>query len=85
MLTKNLPKEKLFQIIFIRMLLDGIAGIRFLFQGKFAHLYAILKAHFHYYHLINKNLKKRDNFQAKSYFKKNSIVYDYYVTNKHNF
>jgi GT2 family glycosyltransferase len=85
MLTKNLPKEKLFQIIFIRMLLDGIAGIRFLFQGKFAHLFAILKAHFHYYHLINKNLKKRDNFQAKSYFKKNSIVYDYYVTNKHNF
>ena len=85
MLTKNLPKEKLFQIIFIRMLLDGIAGIRFLFQGKFAHLFSILKAHFHYYHLINKNLKKRDNFQAKSYFKKNSIVYDYYVTNKHNF
>jgi GT2 family glycosyltransferase len=85
MLTKNLPKEKLFTIIFIRMVLDGIAGIRFLSQGKFAHLFAILKAHFHYYHLINRNLRKRNDFQLNSYYDKNSIVYDYYIKKRHNF
>jgi len=85
MLTKNLPKEKLFKILFIRMLLDGIAGIRFLFQGKFAHFFAVLKAHFHYYHSINRNLKKRAEFQVSSYFNRNSIVFDNYIKKRHNF
>ena len=85
MLTKNLPKEKLFKILFIRMLLDGIAGIRFLFQGKFAHFFAVLKAHFHYYHSINRNLKKRAEFQVGSYFNRNSIVFDNYIKKRHNF
>jgi GT2 family glycosyltransferase len=85
MLTKNLPKEELFRIIFIRMLLDGIAGVRFLFQGKFAHFFAVLKAHFHYYHSINRNLKKRAEFQVSSYFNKNSIVFDNYIKKRHNF
>jgi GT2 family glycosyltransferase len=85
MLTKNLPKEKLFKILFIRMLLDGIAGIRFLFQGKFAHFFAVLKAHFHYYHSINRNLKKRAEFQVSSYFNRNSIVFDNYIKKRHDF
>ena len=85
MLTKNLPKEKLFKILFIRMLLDGIAGIRFLFQGKFAHFFAVLKAHFHYYHSINRNLKKRAEFQVSSYFNRNSIVFDNYIKKRRNF
>ena len=85
MLTKNLPKEKLFKILFIRMLLDGIAGIRFLFQGKFAHFFAVLKAHFHYYHSINRNLKKRAEFQVSSYFNRNSIVFNNYIKKRHNF
>ena len=85
MLTKNLPKEKLFKILFIRMLLDGIAGVRFLFQGKFAHFFAVLKAHFHYYHSINRNLKKRAEFQVSSYFNRNSIVFDNYIKKRHNF
>jgi GT2 family glycosyltransferase len=85
MLTKNLPKHELFRIVFFRMVLDGIAGIRFLFQGKFTHLFAVLKAHFHYYHLINRNLNKRSDFQLKSYFKINSIVYNYFIKKLHNF
>jgi len=85
MLTKNLPKEELFRIIFVRMLLDGIAGVRFLFQGKFAHFFAVLKAHFHYYHSINRNLKKRAEFQVSSYFNRNSIVFDNYIKKRHNF
>ena len=79
MLTKNLPKVSLFRVLFIRMVLDGIAGIRFLFQGKFSHFVAILKAHFYYYHLLIRNYKKRGIKQSKKYYKVKSIVYTYYI------
>lgn len=79
MLTKNLPKESLFQLLFIRMILDGIAGIRFLFQGKFVHFVAILKAHFYFYYLFLKNYKKRGKTQYSKYYKLKSIVYSYYI------
>ncbi|WP_291122958.1 glycosyltransferase family 2 protein [Flavobacterium sp. UBA6046] len=43
MLLKNLPKKQLFPVIFTRLILDGIAGIQFLLQGKSKHLLAIVK------------------------------------------
>lgn len=79
MLLKNLPKNKLFSIIFLRLVLDGIAGIKFIFQGKFKHFFAIIKAHFYFYHLISKNLKKRNSIQKENYFHTKSIVYSYFV------
>ncbi len=79
MLLKNLPKNQLFPILFTRLLLDGIAGIQFIFQGKFKHCFAIVKAHFHFYHLISINLKKRSGSQSKKYFYTNSIVYSYFI------
>jgi GT2 family glycosyltransferase len=85
MLTKNLPKEKLVPIIFIRMCLDGLAGIQFLFKGKFKHTFAILKAHFYYYHLIRRNLKKRNHSQKTAYYYTKSIVWNYFVQTKNTF
>lgn len=85
MLTKNLPKEKLFSIIFTRLCLDGLAGIQFLFQGKATHTFAILKAHFYFYHLIRRNLKKRSNKQKKDYYFTKSIVWNYFVQKKKTF
>ena len=85
MLTKNLPKEKLVPIIFIRLCLDGLAGVQFLFQGKFKHTFAILKAHFYFYHLIGRNLKKRNNSQKTDYYYTKSIVWNYFVQKKKTF
>ena len=85
MLTKNLPKEKLVPIIFIRLCLDGLAGVQFLFQGKFKHTFAILKAHFYFYHLIGRNLKKRNNSQKTDYYYTKSIVWNYFVQKKQTF
>jgi GT2 family glycosyltransferase len=79
MLTKNLPKESLIPVLFIRMILDGVAGLRFLFQGKFEHFFAILKAHFYFYHLFLINYKKREITQLKKYYKVKSVVYCYYI------
>ena len=81
MLTKNLPENKLVPIIFVRLILDGFAGIQFIFKGKFIHCWAILKAHFHFYHLINKMLKKRTGTQSNFYFHSKSVVYRYFLKN----
>ena len=79
MMLKNLPKNQLLPVLFIRLALDGIAGIQFLFQGKFKHLWAILKAHFYFYLLFYSNYKKRNDFQSDNYYKTKSIVYQYFV------
>lgn len=79
MLTKNLPQKSLFKVLFIRMLLDGVAGAKFVFSGQFAHCWAIIYAHFSFYRLFFKNYKKREKNQMEIYFKTQSIVYGYYV------
>ena len=79
MLTKNLPASSLFFILFLRLCLDGIAGIKFLTQGKFAHCFEIIKAHFSFYALFMKNHRKRENKQYRNYYKIKSIVYSYYL------
>lgn len=79
MLTKNLPQHALFQVLFIRMILDGVAGVKFVFSGQFIHCLAVIHAHFSFYRLFFKNYKKREKKQTGIYFKTKSIVYGYYV------
>lgn len=62
---KNWDKG-LFWAIFIRLILDGIAGVKFLLGGDFNHIWSIIKAHVHYYghlHVLRKQraaLKKHN-------------------------
>ncbi len=79
MLVKNLPKSQLLPVLFLRLCLDGLAGIQFLFKGKPMHTFAILKAHFSFYYLLPRFYKKREGNQTKMYFKTKSIVYFYYI------
>lgn len=81
MLCKNLPKGKLFPILFIRLCFDGLAGIKFIFEGKFQHCWAIVRSHFAFYAQLSKNYKKRDSIQKSNYYKLNSIVINYYLKN----
>lgn len=78
-LTKN-ASGNLFLLIFTRLIIDGIAGIKFLTEFKFAHLFAIIKAHFNFYANLHRLLKQRSSInQKKNYYKKASIVWAYYV------
>lgn len=79
MLSKNLPKNMLFPVLFTRLVLDGVAGIQFVFKGKFAHFLAILQAHYSFYILLPAIYKKRSNYQTPMYYSTKSIVYQYYV------
>lgn len=81
MLTKNLPQDTLFQVLIIRLLLDAIAGVKFILEGQFSHCWAIIHAHFSFYGLFLSNYKKREKKQIEIYFKTKSIVYGYYVKN----
>jgi len=81
MLVKNLPKSNLYRIIFVRLLLDGLAGVQLLLKGKPLHTLAIVKAHFSFYSLFSKNYKKRSSQQLPNYYITKSIIYRYFIKN----
>jgi GT2 family glycosyltransferase len=69
--------------IFIRLILDGIAAIKFLIEFKPKHTIAIIKAHFSYYYHLNQVLNQRKSIKNKTkYYSRTSIVYDYFVNKK---
>ena len=85
-ITKNLPKRKAFPIVFARLVLDLVAGIRFVMQLKVDHFFAILRAHASYYRHLGKTLRKREGKKyVASYYKTTSIVWGYYVLQKKYF
>lgn len=79
MLTKNLPKNALYKVLFIRMVLDGIAAIHYLCKGNGHHFLAIFKAHITFYFRYSENFKKRSDFQSSEYYSVKSIVYSYFI------
>ncbi|MAP80724.1 MAG: dTDP-Rha--alpha-D-GlcNAc-pyrophosphate polyprenol alpha-3-L-rhamnosyltransferase [Aequorivita sp.] len=85
-LLKNVSGFKAFTAIFVRMALDAVAAFQFLIQGKPKHFIAILKAHFSFYSLIPKFLKKRKNtVKSDAYFYTKSIVFQYFIKKNRRF
>lgn len=86
MLFKNLPFKFLIPILFFRLILDGVSAIKFIKEGSFINLLAILKAHFHFYWLIPKlNTKRSTQFLGFNNLYKMSIVWKYFIRNKKEF
>jgi GT2 family glycosyltransferase len=78
-LTKN-AKGHLFILIFTRLILDGVAAIKFMFEFKFKHILSILHAHFSFYLHLGVLLKQRKSLEKRQkYYNKTSIVLNYYV------
>lgn len=91
MLTKNLD-QMVFPKILLRLLLDGITGIRFLFQLKPLHTFAIIRSHFSFYRLLPECLKFRKLSAnelivstPKSLIYQNLIVFDFFLDGKKRF
>ena len=85
-LIKNVKSPTRFFLVFIRLILDGLAGLKFLISGQFKHFFSILKAHVSFYsqfRLINK--KRSVVFKLKKYSSVNSIVFRYYILRKKKF
>ncbi len=84
-ITKN-ANGVLFQIILMRLVLDGIAALKFLFSFKIGHFTAIVKAHFAFYAYLPRLLKARKQLpMKKNYYHTTSIVWLYFVKKRHNF
>ena len=85
-LVKNSHGVQVWWIVFQRLLLDGIAAIQFLFQGKITHVIAILKAHFSFYGLLPTFLQKRKTTASSlKYYRIKSIVWKHFISKKRNF
>lgn len=73
-------------LLLIRLILDGLAGIKFILELKFRHFIAIIKAHVSFYRHLSYLLKQRKALkQSKNYFNVNSIVWSYFVMKKNHF
>lgn len=91
LLYKNLEKEELGRIIFIRKILDGLAAIRFLLSGKAAHLGAVWKAHKDFNNKREELRRKREkglsenNGNYPRHILNKSIVFEFYARGKKTF
>jgi hypothetical protein len=84
--VKNVPKKWFLFVVFSRLLLDGIAGFKFILELRPIHTLAILKAHFSFYRNFYKFLKKRKVLQKKSnYNLHTSIVWQYFILGRKKF
>jgi hypothetical protein len=82
LLYKNTDPTKKFNTLFLRMVLDGIAGVRFLIQGEIKQFIAVLRAHTHFYKyvLFFKNKQNLPEKLQKKYVTsyQRSIVMDHF-------
>lgn len=85
-LTKNASPEVLFLKIFYRMILDGVAAIKFLLEGNGSHFFAVIKAHFSYYAFLPSTLRKRKVMKAMHGFRdttsgiyERNVVFMYFI------
>lgn len=96
-ILKNEPAGKLCWLIPTRLLLDGLAAVLFLSQGKWAHIRSILQAHGHFYTTFRKMWRKRQAYNTRidqlrvqsganlSARYPSSIVWKYYALKKRYF
>jgi len=91
LLCKNHAHQFFWIKLFLRMHMDGIAGVKFLLSGDVTHLFAVLKAHYSFYFSFSKTLKKRKQLKnevkmySTSAIYNRSIVVDYFIRGKRCF
>lgn len=78
MMLKNLPSDKLY-LIFIRLCLDGVAGVYFMFKHGFSHTWAVIKAHFGFYAQLPGTLKLRQQNQIKDYYQSKWLIFKHFL------
>ncbi|MCL1668712.1 glycosyltransferase family 2 protein [Elizabethkingia ursingii] len=78
MMLKNLPSGKLY-LIFLRLCLDGVAGIYFMFKHGFSHTWAVIRAHFGFYAQLPGTLKLRQQNQMKDYYQSKWLIFKHFL------
>lgn len=91
MLFKNLPKHQFKRIFLIRMILDGVAAVKFILGLNFREFWAVIKAHASFYRNLGVLLQKRRKTQRLIVIKEHneiypkSIMWDFFILRKRKF
>tara|TARA_B110000263_G_C15307074_1_gene511020 strand:+ start:1356 stop:2333 length:978 start_codon:yes stop_codon:yes gene_type:complete len=86
MLIKNVPTLDFLSIIVIRIFLDFLAFLRFIFLGKFSESIMIIKAYYSISKIVYKKIKQRDVFlNTNIYYHKISVAFDYFILKRSKF
>jgi GT2 family glycosyltransferase len=88
LLIKNLPREDFRMTLFTRLILDGVAGLKFLLDGKWEHTVAILRAHGTFYRKFSGLMRQRRKLRTDGFatqwggLYKKSIALSYFMQGK---
>lgn len=84
---KNAPKKSVVFLILARLILDAVAGVKFLLEGIPLHTWAIVKSHFSFYRNLPKMIKKRrdTNNSSNKYYIHKSVVFQFYILGRKYF
>jgi GT2 family glycosyltransferase len=91
MLFKNLPKEQFKRTLIIRMILDGVAAVKFIVGFQFGNFWAVVKAHSSFYKNLSKLRQKRKEIQKQVVVKTHpemcpsSIMWKFFIQKKQKF
>jgi GT2 family glycosyltransferase len=87
LLYKNLPDNLLFEVFAKRLILDGIAAMKFLITAGFKDFFAVSRAHFSFYRTLKTTRRKRRLLKHSPMTKiyRKNIVFEYYLRGKKKF
>lgn len=91
LLYKNLPDNQLFYILFVRMILDGVAALKLAGDLNLNGIRSVLRAHYHFYKSLKELHRRRMQVLRNKEFRKpaemlsRSIVFQYYVRKRKHF
>jgi GT2 family glycosyltransferase len=87
LLYKNLPKNRVFPVFSIRLVLDSIAAFKFLLDGGLRDFLAVTRAHLSFYRRFGRIRQKRKMQvqQTVEQIYKASIVKEYHISGKKKF
>ncbi len=91
MLYKNLPRHQFKRIFILRMILDGVAAVKFIVGFNFREFWAVAKAHASFYRNLNKLIQKRKQVQQNIVVKTHpeiyskSIMWKFFIQKKRKF
>jgi len=87
MMFKNLPQNRLLKVFIARLFLDGAAALKFLVDGGFKNLFAVVKAHWNFFAMIPELRKERKKAQTKPVSKiyLKNIAFEHFLKGKKKF
>jgi GT2 family glycosyltransferase len=92
-IVKNVGGAWWIWVVWLRLLLDGVAGARFLFKGQFGNVWAIVRAHWRFFLWLPRmiarrrlpaNADKKRPFNREGIYPK-SIVFQSFIGKKNKF